>query len=332
MAKSTRGRHTLDPSFHPNGKTLATFDRPRASSTRLLVVSDPHLSPTAHGTLKCYHRSKQRLEMAFADAHRLDVDGVVLAGDLTKDGAGPEYALAGELLRVAPRPTVVVPGNHDVTGPADDGPVNSGEEFTAWLDRPAYPFREEIGDIAVTGVDSTCSTDAGAISGRVSADNRASIRTHERTNPEIAVIHHPLASVPDPFDGALSEDAYRVDEPAAVADAFVGGGVDLAITGHVHWPYAAEYKGVNVVGAPSSASFPPAYLVIDVTPSGTTVSLVPLAGEYGLSEAYEFALQDEYRGEPIATALDEGYFGQFPVVEQQRSPEPDPSRAVADLR
>jgi len=321
MARTDRGDATAAPTFPPNGKTLARFDRPTGNGTTLLIVSDTHLSPTAHGSLKCFHRTKQRLEMAIADAHRLDVDGFVVAGDLTKDGTPEEYALAGELLRVAPRPTLVVPGNHDVT--VSDGPIGSGSDFAAWLDREAYPVTEQVGPVSVTGIDTTRPPATAAVGGAVSADASATLCAKSPATPRIAVMHHPLATVPGRFESALPTGAYQVQQPDTVADSLVAGGFDLVVSGHVHWPYAGQYHGLNVVGAPSSSSFPPAYLLVHVGRQGTTVTLVPLAGEAGLSEAYEFAVGDEYRGEAIQKAVCEGYFGEFPLVNQrERSARP----------
>jgi len=303
-----------------NRTTLATFDRPRGPATTLQVLSDTHLSPTAHGTLNCFHRTKQRLEMALADAHRLDVDGVVVAGDLTKDGADDEFALAKELLRIAPRPTVVVPGNHDISADGD-GPADSESAFARRLGREGYPATTRAGGTELVAVDSTSADSDRPIGGAVGDETRSRIRASPTKTPQIGVMHHPLGTVPGRFEEALPSDAYQVREPAVVADAFVAAGVDLVITGHVHWPYADEYRGLNLVGAPSTASFPPSYLLVHVDERGTTVELVPLAGEVGLTEAYEFAAEDEYRREAIRGAVSEGYFGRFPMVEQTPSPE-----------
>lgn len=316
MANPTSEETTAAPGVAPTGKTLARFDAPTGSPTTLMVVADTHLSPTAHGTLKCFHRTKQRLEMAIADAHRADVDGVLVAGDLTKDGTAEEYALAGELLRIAPRPTLTVPGNHDVSS---DGPIGSGAEFAGWLDRGRFPATEDVHGIEVTGIDTTLAARTDAVGGAVTGQSRERLRALTASSTRIAVMHHPLALPPGPFDSELPADAYRVQDPETVAGTLRSAGVELVISGHVHWPYAGTARGLNVVGAPSSASFPPAYLLVHIDEHGTTVELVPLAGEVGLSEAYRFAIEDEYRGAAIHEAVSGGYFETFPLVDQQQA-------------
>jgi Icc protein len=329
MARPERDDITTRPAVAPSGRTLACFDRPRGKSTTLMVVADAHLSQTAYGTLKCFHRTKQRLEMAFADAHRLNVDGVVVAGDLTRDGTAEEYALADELLSIAPRPTVVVPGNHDVS---TDGPVEGGREFASWLDGPAYPTTRTVAGLEVTGLDTTRPAAADPIGGSVSADALESLSTLSSATPRIAVMHHPLAAVPGHFASSLPTDAYRVQNPDQVAETLLSAGTDLVIGAHVHWPYVDSYRGLNVVGTPSTASFPPSYLLVHVDRRGTTVELVPLAGEVGLSEAYEFALEDDYRGEAIRQAVADGYFEDLPFVDEREPSAPAPESTSTGAR
>jgi hypothetical protein len=43
---------------------------------------------------------------------------------------------------------------------------------------------------------------------------------------------------------------------------------------------------------------------------------MPLADEAGLTEAYEFAVTDDRRGDAVRAAVIDGYFGRFPVVEK----------------
>ena len=325
MATENRTGDNRAAVFPSDGLTLARFDRPTGDGTTLMVVSDPHLTATRHGTLKLYHRTKQRFQMAVADAHRLGVDAFLVAGDLTRAGEQAEFALAQDLLRTAPRPTVTVPGNHDIT-PAG---VSSGDEFVEWRGEDSYPQTRTFDGLTIHTVDTTAPAARG---GCVGSDALQTLGAQTTSDPQIAMMHHPVAAVPDPFDSGLADIDYRVENPAATADALAESGVDLAVTGHLHWPYATEFRGLNVVCAPGCASFPPAYLLVHVGPSGTTVSLVPLAGANGLTEAYQYAIQDEQRGSLIQTAVRNGYFGSFPLVDQQTAGHTDtPALQSADL-
>jgi 3',5'-cyclic AMP phosphodiesterase CpdA len=282
---------------------------PRGPETTLAVLADPHLSGTAHGTIKMFHRSKQRLETALADAECRGVDLTILAGDITKDGERAEYELATELLREGPERSLAVPGNHDVAYDGDRGPIPDGNAFAAWRGRDPFPRNHSVGGVELFALDSTRTDGTTKVGGALTTETRGWLATHsERSPPRIAVCHHPLSSVPDPLGAALPEHSYRLANATVVGDELAAAGVDLALTGHVHWPYVGTARGVTVVGAPSVSSFPPAYLLLQIDPKGTTVSLVPLAGETGLLEAYEFALEDDNRGSAIREAVSTGYF------------------------
>lgn len=301
-----------EPTFPVGGgATLARFDRPRGSGTTLAVVADPHLTPTRHGTYKLYHRTVQRFRMAVADAHRLDVDGFVVAGDLTRDGTEAEAALAGELLGTAPEPAVPAPGNHDLTAAAEAAAF--GRRYAGG----PYPVTRRIGGATVTLLDSTHPDGRVQVGGGLDDDALASLAADEVTTPRTAVLHHPVSPLPEPIEGAFPPSQFRLQDPAATADALRAAGVELVVTGHVHWPYATTYRGLRVVGAPSSSSFPPAYLLVHLDARGTTVSIVPLADEAGLTEAYEFAVADERRGSAIRAAVADGYFEAFPMVDER---------------
>lgn len=288
---------------------LGRFDRPRGPETTVAVLADPHLSGTAHGTIKMYHRSKQRLETALDDAAARGADLTVLAGDVTKDGERAEYELATELLRSGPDPMISVPGNHDVAYDGDRGPIPDGNAFAAWRGRSAFPRTHSVGDIELLALDSTRTDGTTKIGGALTTESRKWLTDlPESSVPRIAACHHPIGPVPDPLGSALPEQSYRLANSRMVADELTAAGVDLALTGHVHWPYVREHRGLTVVGAPSVSSFPPAYFLVQIDPGGTTVSLVPLAGEAGLIEAYEFALEDDNRGSAIQEAVSTGYF------------------------
>ncbi|MFC7071838.1 metallophosphoesterase family protein [Halovenus rubra] len=307
--RDTGGRPAFPAS---GGAPLSRFARPRGSGTTIALVSDSHLTPTARGSMKVFHRTKQRFQMAIADAHRLDVDGVVVAGDITKDGRADEFRLADTLVETLPEPTVVLPGNHDV------GPqrlLSDGAAFGRRYGHNGYPVTTAMGSATVHGVDST-SPATNHDGGATAAPELAELTTQSR--PQIAVMHQPLAPIPAPFDSVLPETDYRVHNPKATADALVEAGVELVVTGHLHWPFATTYRGLNVVGAPGCSTFPPSYLLLHIDARGTTVTVVPLAGEEGLTEAYDSAVNDHDRGAVIRSVVQDGYFRSFPQIDKQR--------------
>jgi Icc protein len=282
-------------------RRLARLDRPAGPESRVAIVADPHLTETAHGTLKMFHRTKQRFRTAVGDTRRLEPDGVVVAGDLTENGTDAEYSLADRLLGGAPSPQVVVPGNHDVSPPEEDG-SETPATLAARYGHDGYPVTARLGGVSVLGIDSTV---PGRIRGCVDRERLQQTLSRCDETPGIAVLHHPIAPLPAAFRDVVDESAYGLEQGAAVADSLAAAGVELVVSAHLHWPFVTRYRGLTIVGAPGAASFPPSYLLVETDPEGTTVSLVPLAGPKGIREAYEYAIDDEIRGRAIERVVSE---------------------------
>lgn len=326
--------------------TLARFDRPRGPGTTFAVLADLQLTlgnsnrPAIDGGgAEDGHRpptdpSQRRLERALEDASRLDVDAILVAGDLTRTGAEREHERAAERLADAPAPVVTVPGDRDVRR----GGVPSDAADRSAASGPAdCPFARRIEGVTVLGVDTATGDDAvptATHGGAITRAERSWIARTARADPDptICLTHHPIAPLPGAFDDALDDRRHRVRSPARTADVLADAGVEFAIGGHLRWPTASRYRGVNAVGAPSTTAFPPSYLLVDVEPRGTTVSLVPLTDWAGLESAYQVACTESSRGDAIRSAVADGYFGDLPAIDRQRDPVPEASPPPAPLR
>jgi hypothetical protein len=60
-------------------------------------------------------------------------------------------------------------------------------------------------------------------------------------------------------------------------------------------------------------------LLLDVTPWGTTVRLVPVAGRRGMTEAYDLACEGSDHSRTLAAQADAGYFAGLPLVDERTS-------------
>lgn len=315
--------------------TLARFDQPRGPGTTFAVVADAHLS-APDGTSRRGTRPRGRLAAAVTDAGRLDVDAILVAGDLTASGTTVEVALAEQVLSDAVPPVIALPGDRDVS--AGDGSVRDGShrvepETAGWIERDECPAAHRVGGVVVLAVDTT--TGDGTVptstrGGSITREERCWLTRTARADPDptIFLTHHAIAPLPDPLGDHLDDREYRVREPARTADVLADAGVELAVSGHLQWPTAARYRDVNTVGAPSTTSFPPAYLLVDVEPRGTTVSLVPLASWPGIERDYRRACAGAERGAAISDAVGAGYFQELPRVDR-RTREPNGTASAA---
>lgn len=284
---------------------LARFSQPRsAHPTTVAVVSDPHVSATKGGTWKVYHRTRERLRTALADATDRGVDAVAFTGDLTDDGAVADFEAVDALLSDAAVPVFAVPGNHDVPKAFDEHDTPSLSTFEANYTPGALPFHERVGGVDLLGLN-TATTPDGRLDdnhdGAVSADQLAWLdETLPETDAPVVLMHHNLPGLTDGGDTHSSKSSYPVrndDELVGILERY---DVPLAFSGHLHLPAVSAVAGVRQVVVPPLGSFPQAYLQFEVGPTGTTVRYVPVAGRDGVEEAYVHSKEDSTRSRTLA--------------------------------
>ncbi|SEW23478.1 metallophosphoesterase family protein [Halobacterium jilantaiense] len=309
----------------PRGPVLARLNRPRAANTRLAVVADPHVADGHEGTWKVLHRTADRFAGALRDAAAVGADAVVVPGDLTRDGHPDEFERVDALLADSDVPVLAVPGNHDVPKATDS---HETPPVAAFGDRYAgggFPAVREVGGLTVVGVN-TAGT-GGRLTdtheGDLTADQVARVDDAlAEAGNAVVVGHHPLtgpAAHESPMPPApLHPPMQSAGALAAVLDRH---DVPLAVTGHNHWPSLSDLGDTWELAAPAACSLPPAMLVIDVTPTGTTVSLVPLADREGLEEAYLHATGGSERARAIADRVAAGHLDALPFVDCHGGPD-----------
>jgi 3',5'-cyclic AMP phosphodiesterase CpdA len=296
---------------------LARIARPTDADASFLVVSDAHVTGDAEGTWKVFHRTEERLRAAVAAS--ADVDALVLAGDLTKDGAPGEFETVEGILGDAPVPVVAVPGNHDVPKTFDDHDTPPVTAFAESFAPDGLPFVRRVGGVDLVGLDSATLPDgslAASHDGAVSSEQLSWVReTVSPDVPTVAVFHHPAMDVREHVPRFSTSDHLVLRNASAVRAALADAGVDLAVSGHVHWPAASRLDGVTHLTAPAACSFPQAALRVDVGPTGTDVRLVSLADAGAAEEARRLANHDDGRDGALVENAKAGYFERFPMVE-----------------
>lgn len=268
------------------------------------VIADPHVTPRAEGTPMVYHRSADRLRSALEDAAARGVDAVISAGDLTKDGAPWEYGLVDEILAESDLPFFSVPGNHDapkapreVYEYGDDHETPPIERFERrYTPKGSLPFVEPLGELDVIGLNTATMRDkslAKTHDGEVSEEDVTWLETAltDATNP-VVLMHHNTPAMYDQFrsfrDRAFPEMGIPpvIRNPEPLIDVLTANEVPLVITGHLHNVGVAKTGPVTEVTTPATGSFPQAYLVFELSASGTVVKYVPVTDLDGMIEAH----------------------------------------------
>jgi 3',5'-cyclic AMP phosphodiesterase CpdA len=304
---------------------MARLDRPAGPHTRLGVVADPHVSTRESGTSKLFEHTEAHLRAAVTDMRERDLDAVLSPGDLTKDGEPWNYDAVDEAIAELDVPFLAVPGNHDVPKHRDEHDTPSVEWFAERYADGDLPFHREVGGVDVLGVNSAGTTEHlyDSHDGHVPDEQVAWLReTLPETDRSVVLVHHNFPPVSDQIEAHREHEPEMhlppvTREPEPLADALAAGGADLVLTGHYHLPATGSYRGVREVAAPTTCSFPQAYLLVEVTPEGTTVRFVPVADADGLGMAHQRRAADSTTARGL-TAIAAARVASFPLVDQSR--------------
>ncbi|MEM4782422.1 MAG: metallophosphoesterase [Halalkalicoccus sp.] len=305
---------------HP-GQTLARFARPAADPTTLAVLSDVHLAVDRIGTWKLFHRTERHLEAAVERVNERDVDGVVIAGDLTRNGHPSEFDRFEEIADFDP-PTVAVPGNHDLPTAFDERDSLSIAAFEERFTPGELPFRSRFGSVEVIGLNSHAATvgePADSYDGRVSAEQLIwldeTLSASDPDAPTIVTVHHNLPATGDLYERYRAELPVKGEvpgftNPQPLVELLAHHDVPLVVTGHLHFPAVERSGGVRELTVPAVSSFPHALLLIETDRRGTTVRSVPLTDSAGMVESIAHGYEKD------RVLLSAAQIATFPLVDE----------------
>jgi 3',5'-cyclic AMP phosphodiesterase CpdA len=247
-------------------------------ATRFAVFSDPHLYPRSLGTSgsafqdyldqdrKLLGDSEALLDAMVDRIGALEVDFVLVCGDLTKDGERIAHQMAAEKLRRLAdggKPVFVVPGNHDIANAEAlryEGdhtvavPTVSASEFTgiyapfgygAALERDPDSLSylaEPVPGLWLLALDSCRWREQGErgdpiTGGRIYPSTRdwmekVLIRAKREGKAVIAAMHHGVVEHYPHNEKFYGQ--YLVDDFAYLGDMLSAHGVQMVFTGHFH--------------------------------------------------------------------------------------------------
>ena len=221
------------------------------------------------------------LEAAFEDVRSLDVDRILVTGDLTHVSLESEFRRAAEQLAALgpPEEVFLIPGNHDcyVSMPAsvswdhwagylagDDLSTLDPELADCLAAPPAeglapryedYPTLRITGRLAMIGLCSSIPTPIFRAGGRLGPRQldrleRLLVLLREKNLCRVVMVHHPVAATGEPARRALWDGE---DLRGVLARA----GAELVLHGHKHRRRLNRVPGphgeVPIIGVPSSS-------------------------------------------------------------------------------
>ena len=219
---------------------------------RIIVISDPHLSPT-HGFFWDNWRR------ACDAVNRLAPDAVIVSGDLCINGpdSDAEVAFAGQALRGLEPPVYAIPGNHDV---GDEPPgqeadqIIDADRLRRWISVfGADRFAFDLGGWRVLGLNAQLL--GSGLAQEREQDAWLDAELDRASWPILLALHKPLFL--QSADEAEATAASVNPEPRArLLHRLRGAPVQVVVSGHLHCHRDVVREELRHVWAPSTAFVP----------------------------------------------------------------------------
>ncbi|MEN9224003.1 MAG: metallophosphoesterase [Thermostichus sp. DRC_bins_24] len=246
---------------------------------RFGVVSDPHIAlPATIGDPSSrFHLvevSIPALEQVLQHFSRLDLDFLLLPGDLTQHGEPENHAWLAERLARLPFPVFVVPGNHDVPQLQADGRSIGLADFPRYYQAFGYEDGQALDysrvlmpGVRLIGLNSNHFDAQGHLVGGLQVEQLTWLEKELAAAPEALVllmVHH---NVVEHLRGQSLHAwgrRYMLDNAPRLRRLLQTYGVQLVFTGHLHMQHIARRGGVYDITTGSLVSFPHPYRLVQI--------------------------------------------------------------------
>ncbi len=248
---------------------------------RFGVISDPHIAlpetlPEPSRRFPMVEFSIPAFEVAIAHLTELDIDFLLLPGDLTQHGEPINHTWLSQYLQHLPFPAYVIPGNHDLPVVQRDGRSIAFAEFPHFYTQAGYqnPDRhyyccEPRPGLRLIGLNSNSFEEAtGQQIGALDQAQWAWLEDvlNAPTSPALTIVmihHNVVPHLPDQEEHILSR-RYMLSQAKSLRTLLQKAGVPLLITGHLHVQDIATDRGLVEITTGSLASYPHPYRVIEI--------------------------------------------------------------------
>jgi 3',5'-cyclic AMP phosphodiesterase CpdA len=246
---------------------------------RFAVVSDlhvalPHTLWDGPNRLHLVEVAIPSLEIIFDRLAALDLDFLLLPGDLTQHGEPENHQWLADRLAQLPYPVYVIPGNHDVPVLEANEQSIGFEAFPGYYRQfgyggsgDAHYYTQQIlPGLRLIALNSNIFDASGQQVGRIDEAQMAWLRqTLAQVNDELVMVmvHHNLIEhMPGQSQDPLGK-RYILENAEAVQDLLRGYGVQMVFTGHLHIQNVAESGGLYDITTGSLVSYPHPYRTVE---------------------------------------------------------------------
>lgn len=246
---------------------------------RFAVMSDLHVA-LPHTIL--YHANRfhlveisiPALELVLEHLKQLNLDFLLLPGDLTQDGEPANHAWLQKQLAELPFPVYAIPGNHDVpTRLATERSIGL-KDFPHYYRQFGYTNPEQLyytcellPGVQLIGLNSNYFDESGKQVGRLDETQLAWLeQALAQLNDQfvLVMVHHNVVEhLPGQAHHPLGR-RYMLENAPTLLKLFKASGVNLVFTGHLHVQDIACHEGVYDITTGSLVSYPHPYRILEL--------------------------------------------------------------------
>lgn len=244
---------------------------------RFAVISDPHIAlpktiGDARNRFHLVEVSVPALEIVLERLQQLNLDFLLLPGDLTQDGEPENHYWLQERLKSLPFPAYVVPGNHDV-------PTLLPSEISIGIDdfpyfykhcgygdsNKLYYTKEILPGVQLIALNSNQFDDRGYRIGCLDTEQLVWLEATLKDVGDklvLVMVHH---NVIEHLPGQASHELgkrYILSNANALLEILQRFGVKLIFTGHLHVQDIARAGGIYEITTGSLVSYPHPYRIV----------------------------------------------------------------------
>jgi 3',5'-cyclic AMP phosphodiesterase CpdA len=214
------------------------------------------------------------LEVVLQDLETLELDFLLIPGDLTQHGEPKNHTWLANRLAKLPFPTYVIPGNHDVPNLLANEQSIGLTDFPAYYQNFGYQNPEKLyytceifPGVQLIGLNSNFFDDSGQQVGRIDSEQLTwleSVLASKNTDLAIVMLHHNLLEhLPNQSHHGLGK-RYMLENALQLRQMLEKYGVQLVFTGHLHVQDVAYENGLYDITTGSLVSYPHPYRILEV--------------------------------------------------------------------
>lgn len=225
------------------------------------------------------------LEQVLDHISQLDIDFLLLPGDLTQHGERDNHAWLAQRLAQLPFPCYVVPGNHDVVLPKGNANRIGPADFPQIYEKFGYRDPEQIWysaspvpGLRLIGLNSNQFDDEGQLIGRLDKDQLDWLEAElSQDSPDyeatwLMIHHNVLEHLPDQAQHPLGR-RYILRNAERLKAILKQHQVPLVFTGHLHVQDVTQVDGLTEMTTGSLVSYPHPYRLLHYKQSAAETTL-----------------------------------------------------------